>query len=384
MILFLEFLVAVSLTACILQLWCVRRSVREARRIRFSNDFTPPVSILKPLKGVDDRLFDNLASFCRLDYPKYEIVFCLQGPSDPALRVVNRIRELFPFREVSIVIGDFRAGLNPKVNNMIPGYEKTRYPFVLISDSNVSVGQGYLREAIAHFRDPAVGLVNHLVRGVGGRSAGARLDNGHLNTFILGSVCLLDRMFGMPCVVGKSMLMRKRDLDALGGLHAVKNFLAEDYTLGAMFKRVGRDVVISGQAVDAVNVYRGIRQFLSRHARWNRMRLSIAGPAYLLEILTNPIFLLLPLVAWSWGNRESLVVAGFVMLCKPGLDAAMHSAVGAPVRIREIAIGPVRDILAAAIWFSAFFSRKVEWRGRTLRISRGSRLVPVDAEAAAG
>ncbi len=384
MILFLEFLVAASLSTCFLQLYCTWRSVRDARRRSDRKNFSPPISILKPLKGVDDRLLDNLASFCRLDYPEYEIIFCLQSPSDPAMRVVNRIRELFPEKEISVVIGDFREGLNPKVNNLIPGYEEARYPFVLISDSNVSVGPGYLREAIAHFRDPAVGLVNHLVRGVGGRSSGSRLDNGHLNTFILGSICLLDRMFGMPCVVGKSMLMRKRDLDALGGLHAVKDFLAEDYTLGAMYKRVGRKVVISGQTVDAVNVYRGVRHFLSRHARWNRMRLSISGPAYLLEILTNPFFVLLPLVAGSGGSRESLVVAGFVTLCKPGLDAAMHAVVGAPVRIREIALGPVRDLMAAAVWFSAFFSRKVEWRGRILRISRGSRLVPADSEVAAG
>jgi ceramide glucosyltransferase len=383
MILFLEFLVAASLSACVLQLWCVWRSVREARRSGGrEGGFSPPVSILKPLKGVDDRLLDNLSSFCRLDYPKYEILFCLQSPSDPALRVVNRVRELFPKKEISVAIDDFRGGLNPKVNNMIPAYEKARYPFVLISDSNVSVEPGYLKEAIAHFQDPEVGLVNHLVRGVGGRSAGARLDNGHLNTFILGSICLVDRMFGRPCVVGKSMLMRKRDLDALGGLHAVKDFLAEDYTLGAMFKRSGKKVVISGQAVDAVNVYRGVRQFLSRHARWNRMRLSIAGPAYLLEILANPFFLLLPLMAWSGGSLESLCIAGFVLLCKPGLDAAMHALVGAPVRAREIALGPVRDLLAAGVWFSAFFSRKVEWRGYTLRISRGSRLVPVDAEGA--
>lgn len=112
------------------------------------------------------------------------------------------------------------------------------------------------------------------------------------------------------------------------------------------------------------------------------MRLSIGGPAYLLELLTNPIFLLFPLLAWSGGAGESLCVAAFVAVCKPGLDAAMHALIGAPVRLREIALGPVRDLLAAGVWFSAFTSRKVEWRGRTLRITRGSRLVPVDAEAA--
>ncbi|MBI5419985.1 MAG: glycosyltransferase, partial [Deltaproteobacteria bacterium] len=362
MILFLEFLVAASLSACFLQLYCTWRSVKRARRNSDPAYFTPPISILKPLKGVDDRLLDNLAGFCRLDYPKYEIIFCLHSPSDPALRVVNKVRELFPDREISVAIGDFRAGLNPKVNNMIPGYEKTRYPFVLISDSNVSVRPGYLKEAISHFRDPRVGLVNHLVRGVGGRSAGARLDNGHLNTFILGSVCLLDRMFGIPCVVGKSMLMRKQDLDALGGLHAVKDFLAEDYTLGAMFKRAGGKVVISGQAVDAVTVYRGVRQFLSRHARWNRMRFSIAGPAYLMEILSNPLFLAFLLVGISAGSREGILAAGLATACKLAMDAAMNVLLGSRLGIRGVALGPVRDLLAAGLWFSAFYSRTVEWR----------------------
>jgi ceramide glucosyltransferase len=257
-----------------------------------------------------------------------------------------------------------------------------RYPFVLISDSDVSARAGYLREAVSHFSNPGVGLVSHLVKGIGGKSVGASLDNGHMNTFILGSICLLDRMFGMPCVIGKSMLMRKRDLDALGGLHAVKDFLAEDYTLGRMFRKAGKRVVISGEAVDAVSVYRGVRQFLSRHARWNRMRFSIAGAAYPLEILANPFFLLLPLMAGSGVSVESLCVAGLVAVFKSSLDAAMHALVGAPVRLREIALGPVRDLLAAGIFFSAFFSRKVEWRGRRLRISRGSRLIPMDAEAA--
>ncbi|OIP32583.1 MAG: hypothetical protein AUK27_12685 [Deltaproteobacteria bacterium CG2_30_66_27] len=96
------------------------------------------VSILKPLKGVDDRLLDNLKSFCRLDYPRHEIVFCVQGASDPALRVARRVKETHPEREIVVVVGDCREGLNPKVNNMMPGYAAARYPFVLISDSNVA------------------------------------------------------------------------------------------------------------------------------------------------------------------------------------------------------------------------------------------------------
>ncbi|MCL5966120.1 MAG: glycosyltransferase [Deltaproteobacteria bacterium] len=380
MVLVLEFLVAASFTACLLQLACAWRTLGRAAPGP-AGDFAPPVSILKPLKGVDDRLYDALAAFCRLDYPEYEVVFCLQSASDPALRVARKVKERFPGRAISIVVESCRDGLNPKVNNMIPGYRKSRYPFVLISDSNVSVGPGYLREAVSHFRDPGVGLVTHLVRGVGGKSAGARLENGHLNTFILGSVSMLDRLFGMPCVVGKSIMMRKGDLETLGGLHAVKDFLAEDYTLGAMVRRAGMRVVVSGAPVDTVNVYRGVRDFLSRHARWNRMRFSIAGPAYLFEILANPFLLSLALVAATGGSSEALLAAGGVALGKLAVDASMNRLLRARIGVQGVLLGPVRDLLAAGLWLSAFFSRTVTWRGRSLRITRGSLLVPVDEEA---
>ena len=335
------------------------------------------MSILKPLKGVDDRLLDNLESFCRLDYPRYEIVFCVQGASDPALRVARKVKEMHPEREIVVVVGDCHAGLNPKVNNMMPGYAAARYPFVLISDSNVAPAPGYLREAMAHFRDPSVGLVSHLVRGTGAKTLGARLENQHLNTFILPSVSLLDRMFGMPCVVGKSMLMRRADLDAMGGLASVKDYLAEDYVLGEMFRKAGKKVVISGSPVDNVNVYRTLRQFLSRHARWNRMRFSIAGAGYFAELFTNPVGLSLLMVAAAPGDAEAWSVAGVVAAAKMAMDYGMQRMLGDRSSAGWVLLGPIRDVLAGGLWFSAFFSQNVEWRGRTLRVTRGSRLVPV-------
>jgi len=378
MILVLEFLVAASLAACALQFGSAWKALGAGRQRKGEDDGEmPPVSILKPLKGVDDRLLDNLESFCRLDYPEYEIVFCLQGASDPALRVARKVKEAHPGREISIVVADCREGLNPKVNNMMPGYAAAKHPFVLISDSNVAPDPGYLREAVSHFRDPEVGLVSHLVRGVGARTLGARLESQHLNTFILPSVCLLDRMFSMPCVVGKSMLMRRSDLEALGGLDAVKDYLAEDYILGERFRRAGKKVVVSSSPVNTVNVYRTVRQFLSRHARWNRMRFSIAGPAYFSELFTNPVAWSLLTVVSTAGDGDVLAAAGVVVAAKASMDAALLARLGERREAWRAYLGPLRDLLAFGLWFSAFYSRNVEWRGRTLRITRGSRLVPV-------
>ena len=393
MVLAMEFLVAASLGASVLQFGSAWKALRAGGGAGPADDAgLPPVSILKPLKGVDDRLLDNLMGFCRLDYPRYEIVFCLQGASDPALRVARKVKEAYPGREISIVVADCREGLNPKVNNMMPGYAAANYPFVLISDSNVASEPGYLKEAMSHFRDPEVGLVSHLVRGVGAKTLGARLESQHLNTFILPSVCLLDGMFSMQCVVGKSMLMRREDLEALGGLDGVKDYLAEDFILGERFRRAGKKVVVSSSPVDTVNVYRTVRQFLSRHARWNRMRFSIAGAAYFTELITNPVGLALLMVAASGGESGSIQAAGVVVAAKMAMDAALLYRLGGRADAGWAFLGPMRDLMAFGLWFSAFFSRNVEWRGRTLRITRGSRLVPVgetpsmepDAEAAAG
>ncbi len=378
MILALELLAAASLAACILQFGCVWRSLRRTRRegTEGGSDL-PPVSILKPLKGVDDRLLDNLSDFCRLDYPEYEIVFCVQGASDPALRVARKVKEMHPGREISIVAADCREGLNPKVNNMIPGYAAAKHPFVLVSDSNVAPAPGYLREAMSHFRDPEVGLVSHLVRGVGAKTLGARLESQHLNTFILPSVCFLDRMFSLPCVVGKSMLMRRTDLEAVGGFRGVKDYLAEDYILGERFRKAGKKVVVSSAPVDTVNVYRTVRQFLSRHARWNRMRFSIAGAAYIGELLANPVGISVLMIAAAGGNAEAVRVAGGIAAAKTAMDAALLLRLGDRASARWAVLGPLRDLMAFGLWFSAFFSREVEWRGRTLRITGDSRLVPV-------
>jgi ceramide glucosyltransferase len=373
----MELVAAASLGACALQFRSAWKALRAGQEGKPDGGGLPPVSILKPLKGVDDRLLDNLEGFCRLDYPEYEIIFCIQGISDPALRVARRVKEAHPERRISIVVAECRKGLNPKVSNMIPGYAAAKYPYLLISDSNVAPAPGYLREAMSHFRDPDVGLVSHLVRGVGARTLGARLESQHLNTFILPSVCLLDSMFSMQCVVGKSMLMRRADLDALGGFAGVKDYLAEDYILGERFRKAGWKVVVSSSPVDTVNVYRTVRQFLARHARWNRMRFSIAGPKYFTELVTNPVGLSLLMVAAAGGGPEATGLAVAVAAAKVAMDAALLCLLGGTREARWAFLGPMRDLMAFGLWFSAFFSRNVEWRGRTLRITRGSRLVPV-------
>ena len=131
------------------------------------------------------------------------------------------------------------------MNNLIPAYKAAKYEHILISDSNVMLERTYLTEIMKHMADPQVGLVSNLIKGVGGRSVGSAFENLHLNSFIMGSVCFLDKFLRMPCVVGKSMLMRKKDLEEIGGFKAVKDVLAEDYIIGKKMQEHGKKVVLS-------------------------------------------------------------------------------------------------------------------------------------------
>ena len=218
-----------------------------------SMGFSPPISILKPLKGLDDDLLDNLVSFCEQDYPDYEIIFCLEEANDPALKLAEQIKKMYPNKKISIVIKESDYALNPKVNNLITAYRKSKFPYFLISDSDVKVDKNYLMQIIKHMEDPHVGLVSNLVRGIESRTIGALLENLHLNSFVIGNVALLTTFFKMPVVVGKSMLLRKKAFEDIGGFEAVKNVLAEDYAIGQRMNKKGARVITSGHVINAVN-----------------------------------------------------------------------------------------------------------------------------------
>ncbi len=370
-----------GLFAYALQIW----SVRSCRTISTpscpggtisSPAFFPPISILKPLKGLDDNLFDNLESFCHQDYPEYEVIFSLQNENDPACKVARMIKNKYPDRDITVHIERCSAGLNPKVNNLIPAYRVAKHQYILISDSNVMARKNYLAEIIQDMRDPGVGLVSNLIRGMGGESVGAVLENLHLNSFVLGSVSFLDRVLKMPCVVGKSMLMRKSDLEAIGGFAGVKDVLAEDYLIGKRMHESGRRVVLSSHMIDNINEYWGIRKFLNRHTRWGKLRWQIGGIKYISELIVNPVFMSFLALAFLGPSLRTVALSAGVSFCKSAGDFFIGRKIGTNMTMSSYVLGPLKDVLIGFIWFVPLLSNTVVWRGNRYIIGKDSMLSP--------
>jgi ceramide glucosyltransferase len=340
------------------------------RRRRRAASPRPPISILKPLKGVDDGLYENLASFAAQRYPRFELVFGVADPRDPALEVVERLRRAYP--DVSILVSTSAPdlGRNPKVSNLAASSRLASHAHWLISDSNTRVHPDYLADLASELRDPRVGLVTSVIAGKGERGTGALFENLHLNSFVASAVCSA-QICRTPIVIGKSMLFRKADLAAVGGFEGVRDVLAEDHALGLRFRKAGFRVALSPHVVTTVNERWSYRSFLSRHLRWAQIRRRMAPLAFFTEPLLQPVWWATALAA---AGRPALALA--IVLTKVASDALVARRLrGVSFAPRGLLWIPVKDLVLAALWLVAAFRRRVIWRGNVLRLGAGTALL---------
>jgi ceramide glucosyltransferase len=350
----------------------------------------PPVSILKPLCGVDDDLWRNLCSFTRLRYPRFEILLGVKDSLDPAYAIALRAAERWPDL-VRVVMQRGAPGLNPKVNQLITLAAAARGEVLVVSDSNIRVRRDYLLGIAAMFEDAGVGLVSHAVAGVGEGTLGALFDNFTMCGSIAPGVVSVKRIAGKDLVIGKSMALRRQDLRAMGGFERLKDVLAEDLLVGRIVVReLKKRIALAPQPVFNVTRSETLAMFFARYLRWSVMqRQAVGNVAYAAQMVLSPVALATAALIVSPERRIALSLA-VVSLARMALLESSSRALRGRGFASLCLLAPLADLIVACAWAAGLVRSEINWRGNRLLVREGTRLEHVvspglsngDAEAA--
>jgi ceramide glucosyltransferase len=346
---------------------------RFAARAQPPAPMAPPVSILKPLCGEDAGLYDNLESFCRQEYPQWQVVFGVQDPGDPAIPVVRRLIAAYPEADLVLVVEPSRRDGNLKVANLQNMLPMARHDVIVIADSDMHVRPDYLAEVTAPLADSATGLVTCLYRGVSAGGLWSQLACLNINHGFLPQALVAAALGERNGCFGATIALRRDTLDAVGGLAVIAESLADDHALGAAVRRLGRHVVLSPHVVDNVVAEPSLAALFRHELRWSRTIRAIAPAGFAGSILTQPIALALLALALAAAPRPAVAVLALALVCRAVMVRMVDRALRLPAT--PLWLMPLRDLLSFAVFIATFLSRTVAWRDRTFRIGRDGQLI---------
>jgi ceramide glucosyltransferase len=339
-------------------------------------NFHPPVTILKPICGLDREIYENLASFCRQDYPEYQIVFAVRDRQDPAVEVVEKIISEFTHLDIQLVASDRTIGANLKVSNLANAEVAAKYPLLLIADSDIRVGSDYLQRVIQPLKDPQVGVVTCMYRSLAQGWVSTLEAIGTATDFHPG-VLVARKLGGMKFALGSTIAIPRATLEAIGGFTAIADYLADDFLLGHLPVQKDYRVVLSDYIVEHVLTADTFISSIQRQIRWARgIRVSRLW-GYLGLILTyGTVNSLLFLIATGGSTIGWAILA--TTWC---MRLTMAWVVGASSLKDKTAnnflwLVPLRDLLSFTVWCYSFLGNTIQWRGCKLLLTKGGKLVP--------
>jgi ceramide glucosyltransferase len=322
--------------------------------------------VLKPLKGVDNGLEENLQSFLSLDYPSYEVIFSVADEKDPSVQVVQKLLDKNPAVQARLIVGEVTLGYNPKVNNLIRSYDEAKHDLILISDSNVRVEGDYLKSKVACIlTDRKVGIVTAFVRGIEGEGLGGELEQLYLSTFYARWLNAAVGT-GLGFVLGKSMLFRKSILEIKGGLRELAKFIAEDYEAGKMIQSVGYKVDLMKKPITQYIGNTTTQSFVLRHQRWGVIQKAHHPIVFFAAPLQLPAFAAVMAYLGFPKDGATAATASLVIWCL--MDLWLYQALGGKPSIKTFEVWATKAFLTPIIWLRACLTNTIVWRGKPLKI----------------
>ncbi len=355
---------AIPFVYYLLVLFCTADYFRTARtEPPTSGDFTPAVSILRPVKGLDIGAYENYASFCRLDYPEYEMVFCVDG-DDPSLPVIEKLRRDFPEQKIRVLIGSGRNAINDKVARLVRLTNEAKYDLFVITDSDVRVRQDYLRTVVAPFRDERVGAATCLYASAHVRSLAERLQSIGMTSDFFASVMVACKLDGVNFTFGQTIVTTRKAVQSWGGYPVLEDRPADDLYVGKLAGEQGFEVKLLPYVVETVADFGSFGELMHKRLRWATVQRLMRPWGHMGLIFT---FGLPWAITAAVTVPTTAVIAGYFggyAACRVAM-AAMIGSWGMKQHgtWKKIPLIPVWDLTAFAIWLVSFTRRTIRWRG---------------------
>lgn len=336
------------------------------------------VSVLKPLKGIDVGLYENLASLCRQDYPTFQLIFGVADPNDPAIPIVRRLQREYPDVAIELVIDGRVYGTNYKVSNLHNMYRRTKHDIIIIADSDIRVGPSYLRRLVTGLQEHRVGLVTCLYRAVNTGGWPTLIESLFINTDFAGLVMVARKVEPATYAFGATIAMRREVLEEIGGFLPIANFLADDYQIGYRVAQRGYELVLSHELVETVIAVHTWRRLLDHQLRWARTyRISRPG-GYFGSILTHGTFwAVLNVLYHHFSPLSCLASFGVLGLRYVYAASLARRWLRSETRLGELLLVAPKDLFVTAVWFLAFLGNTVWWSGRRFRVLRNGEMIDV-------
>jgi ceramide glucosyltransferase len=340
-------------------------------------EYTPPASLLKPVRGVDFGTYESFSSFCKQDYPEYEILFAVNDESDPAVPFIRQIMAEFPQRRIRLFTSAEDLGANRKVNKLAILTREAQYEVLVLTDGDVRVGPNYLREVIGPLREKRVGAVTSFYRAIAQDNLGAKLEAIGASSDFFAGVLMARWKEGIRFTLGASIATTREWVRRMGGFEAIADTLADDYELGLGISKAGGEIVLSQEPVSTMYPAQTFRRFWEHQLRWARTvrfcrPLSYLGLLFTQGLPWTVLAALCAPTAWSAGAYlAAYLVLRFTMAWTVGVWGVRDE-----VLRRNLWLVPVRDAIYFVVWLASFGSNRIRWGSIEYAIQKG-RMVPL-------
>jgi ceramide glucosyltransferase len=364
---------SVFVVFCLLTMVWIRVR-RPPLKVRFAD--LPPVTVLKPIHGLEKNLRENLRSTCIQDYPQFQVVFSVQELDDPAIPLLREMEQEFGPERVTVAVENYQLGTNGKINNLAGGLTKAKHDILVISDSDIRLKSDYLKTIVPPLADPDVGCVCTLYKAVCAERWFERIEMLTLSADLIPSAVFAHITGASEVCFGATTALRRQTLDQIGGLQALADYLVEDFEMGQRIAGLGKKVLLIPYVVETIVDLKDASQWWNHQVYWDQNNRAARPIAFLMTYLIRSVPFALLYAILRMGEPLGLKLLAAAIAIRL-LTAAI--VVGWGLRdyegFKNLALLPLRDLMALVSFILAYTKRTTIWRGKEFVLTRDGRIV---------